>query len=286
MPENKQNQIAGPTIFLVDNGSLRADSTRNLRRVATALSGETGRPVWPVSLLHSHKVPARDLAGVPAETFEPALIARAEKGETAFLVVPFFFGPSRALLEYIPERAARLKKRFPELRVRVAPPLVDLDRGGDFRVAGILRDGVIARIEPGRHPAVALVDHGSPVPEVTAVRNFVAGQLSVLLGDRVDRVVPSSMERREADAYRFNEPLLENLLGRPGFDAGPVIVAMMFLSPGKHAGPDGDVARICRRAEAEHPGLRTAMTSLAGEDGGIVGILADRLCEGLSEPAP
>ena len=277
MEDDKQEAKAPEHVFLVDNGSLRPDATRNLRRVADLLTKRSGRRVRAVSLLHSHKVAAEALDGRAAEIFEPAVTAHAERGAREFLVLPFFFGPSRALTDFIPARVNRLKRLFPNLRVRMAPPLVDSVPGDEERVASLLCEGVLTRLQPESRPAVALVDHGSPAPEVTEVRDRVAARLGEFLGDRVSRVAASSMERREGERYRFNEPLLERLLGSPGFDRGPVIVSMMFLSPGRHAGPGGDVATICAEAERAHPGLKTVMTPLAGEHDGILDILVDRL---------
>nr|WP_077531665.1 CbiX/SirB N-terminal domain-containing protein [Halomonas utahensis] len=272
-------------VFLVDNGSVRPGATLNLRRVAAALSERTGMPVEARSLLHSNKVPAEKLDGMPASTLGPAATWRAEEGVKDMVILPFFFGPSRALSGYLPERLGEMQEVHPEVRVRVASPLVDLQAPTDLRLARILRDGVeeqIQQLPTGSKPAVVLADHGSPIPEVTAVRNVVAGQLATLLEDRVRSVTPASMERREGDEYRFNEPLLENLLDEPGFNDGPVIVSMLFLSPGKHAGEDGDVATICADAEARNSGLATRITRLAGEHDGILEILADRLEEAIS----
>ncbi|WP_295720185.1 cobalamin biosynthesis protein CbiX [uncultured Halovibrio sp.] len=272
-------------VFLVDNGSLRPGATLNLRRVAAALCERTGMPVEARSLLHSNKVPAEKLDGIPASTLGPAATWRAEEGVKDMVILPFFFGPSRALSGYLPERLGEMQEIHPEVRVRVASPLVDLQAPTDLRLARILRDGVeeqIQQLPTGSKPAVVLADHGSPIPEVTAVRNVVAGQLATLLEDRVRSVTPASMERREGDEYRFNEPLLENLLDQPGFNDGPVIVSMLFLSPGKHAGEDGDVATICADAEARNSGLATRITHLAGEHAGILEILADRLEEAIS----
>ncbi|MFO7858144.1 MAG: cobalamin biosynthesis protein CbiX [Ectothiorhodospiraceae bacterium] len=268
-------------IFLVDNGSLRASSTLNLRRVAAALSETTGLSVEPVSLLHSNKVAAEELDGEPARTFGPAATRAARDGVDEILVIPFFFGPTRALTDYMPRRVATLHEHYPDVVVRVARTLVDLQGPVDLRLARALRDGVHATEVADTAPAVALVDHGSPIPEVTAVRNVLAGQLSALLEGDAERVAAASMERREGDEYRFNEPLLEQLLDQPGFNQGTVIVAMLFLSPGRHAGPDGDVAGICGEAEARNPGLATHMTPLAGEHQAILDILADRVREGV-----
>ena len=269
------------SIFLVDNGSLRPGSTLNLRRVAVALSDRSDARVEAASLLHSNKVPAEALEGIPARTLGPAATERADEGSEEILVVPFFFGPSRALTNYLPERMAQLQESYPDVRVRVASPLMDLEGPVDLRLARILRDGVVEQTGPGSTPTVALVDHGSPIPEVTAVRNVLAGQLAALLEGKVHSVAPASMERRDGDEYRFNEPLLENLLDKPGFNHGNVILSMLFLSPGRHAGPEGDVAGICAEAAQRNPGLQTTMTCLAGEHPGIVDILADRLQQAL-----
>ncbi|ABI55952.1 sirohydrochlorin chelatase [Alkalilimnicola ehrlichii MLHE-1] len=263
-------------IFLVDNGSLRPQSILSLRHLAAALSERIGEPVQPVSLLHSDRAPEDALEGVPARTLEPTLRERAAAGTRHFRIVPLFFGPSRALTDYLPERVAALSQHFPKLDVQVAPPLVTPERGHDPRLAHILAESVQA-VDHDPATRVILVDHGSPAPEVAQVRNYVAGQLSILLQGRVAGVVPASMERRPGEAHRFNEPLLETLLARPPFNHGRVVIAMMFLQPGRHAGPDGDVARICAEAEARHPALKTVMTPLVGAHPLLPEILADRL---------
>jgi hypothetical protein len=122
---------------------------------------------------------------------------------------------------------------------------------------------------------VALVDHGSPVRVVTDVRNELSCQLAGMLQGAAE-VAPCSMERREGAEYDFNEPLLARLLARDGWNRGDVIVAMQFLLPGRHAGPDGDVAQICARAAAANPQLRTRLTLLVAEHPRLVEILADR----------
>jgi hypothetical protein len=85
------------------------------------------------------------------------------------------------------------------------------------------------------------------------------------------------MERREGVAYDFCEPLLARLLRSAEWNAGEVIIAMQFLLPGRHAGPEGDVAQICREAEAVSGGaLRTTLSPLVGEHPLLVDILAER----------
>ncbi|MGE6608521.1 sirohydrochlorin chelatase [Halomonas sp. NPDC076908] len=268
-------------IFLVDNGSLRAQATLNLRHVAALLSEHIGETVQAASLLHSNKIPAKEVEGIPAITLGPAVERSAEQGVTEIVVVPFFFGPSKALTDYLPERMATMQARFPHVKVRIAQPLVDELGNNDLRLANLLAGNVRDKLRAGTQPHVALVDHGSPIPEVTAVRNRLAGQLSVLLGDEVACVAAASMERREGDEYRFNEPLLEKLLALPEFNSGPVILAMLFLSPGRHAGEGGDIAEICAAAEERHSALQVVTTTLVGEHPCIVDILATRLRQAL-----
>ncbi len=273
-----------PCTLLVDNGSHRAESTLNLRRIAAALTASVGHPVHPVSLLHSTKVDPAELGGEPAQIFEPFIKSRRrDHGDHSFLVVPLFFGHSAAIYEYLPQRVSELREDWPELEIRIAPCMVDLDEPSDTGVAEILARIVREKIAGTglNRPAVTLVDHGTPRIAVNRVRNFLADQLREQLGDEVSAVRPSSMERREGEAYAFNEPLLENLLGSEGFDRD-VVLSMLFISPGRHAGPGGDIAQICVAAEARHPGLRTHMSDLFATHPGAVALLARRFAEGLA----
>ncbi|MBE0489145.1 MAG: cobalamin biosynthesis protein CbiX [Halomonas sp.] len=269
-------------ILLVDNGSLRAQATLNLRRLARALGQATGQEVEAASLLHSYKIPAEELDGEKAVSLGPRAEQLAEQGVTELVILPFFFGPSQALTRYLPERLAEVQARHPRLAVKVALPLVESQAPLDLRLAKLLADNVREQMNGKSRPRVVLVDHGSPIPEVTAVRNYLAGQLSVLLSDEAECVTFASMERRDGDAYRFNEPLLEDLLAAETMAGSEVILAMLFLSPGRHAGEGGDIAEICAQAMAHSPGLRVATTRLAGEHDGIVDILATRLEQGLA----
>ena len=265
--------MASPLTLLFDNGSLEPAAIIALRRLAERLAPRFGRPVTPVSLLHSHAIDPALLGGLPAEILFPSLERRLAVGESDFILLPLFFGPSRALTEYLPENLARLRQKFPHLRVRVAAPL---HAAGDDRLARILADHVRDELDPAIASRVALVDHGSPVAAVTVVRNELATQLARLLGSRVLAVTPASMERQPGPAYDFCNPLLADLLSAAPWNAGRVIVAMQFLLPGRHAGSDGDVAQICRAAEAAHPELQTRMTGLVGVHPLLLEILASR----------
>ena len=126
-------------------------------------------------------------------------------------------------------------------------------------------------------PQVALVDHGTPSARVNEVRCRLERELRSLLGDRAAVVTAASMERRPAPQYDFNEPLLESLLGTPPFDSGDVIIAMAFLSPGRHAGVGGDIDAILADARASHPALRTHTTPLLASQSLVTRVLGDRV---------
>jgi len=266
--------------FLFDNGSLRAGSTLSLRRTARALAAELGRPVRAVSLLHSSGVDASELGGEAARLLEPALLDwfKSHPEGEAWLA-PLFFGPSAALTGYVPDRVRAIKARFPRAVVRLAPPLVNPTDRADRRVAAMLADQVraTARARRWTRPKVVLVDHGSPQAAVTAVRDHLAGQLREVLGGEISALTAASMERRDGEAFAFNEPLLAAALRTPPFDTGEVVVALQFLSPGRHAGPGGDVDGICAAAEAAGAGLITALTEPIAGDPRLAVLLAERL---------
>jgi sirohydrochlorin ferrochelatase len=267
------------TILLVDNGSTRKESTLNLRRLARELGSRIGREVHPVSLMHSDKIPASELDNQPAQTFETFMRQRLGKGEREFIILPLFFGKSRALTRFIPDQVAALKKEFATFTVKVAEALCPLPKG-ESRLTGILFDNVTstARAEGIAMDHVILVDHGSPIPEVTAVREFIASQLQEQLGPDIG-FSQAVMERRAGREYDFNGDLLEDALSDLARRnaSQTIILAMMFFSPGRHAGPGGDIEDIYRRIETEHPGLRVYPTPLIGTHPGLIDILQSRL---------
>jgi sirohydrochlorin ferrochelatase len=277
MPDSRDARVAevetgqeGPIVVLVDNGSRRADSTLNLRRLAAALSQRAGLTVHPVSLLHSDRVPVERLDGEPAQVFPSFMTRHVEQGRRQFVILPLFFGPSRALTEFIPEQVALIEAEHGPIEVRQADVLCPLP-GGEDRLADILFEHV-QQIDRAID-RVLVVDHGSPIPQVTAVRRWLAEALRKRLAPTVE-VDEAVMERREGREYDFNGPLLSEQLDGA---SGEIALAMLFLSPGRHAGAGGDIAEICAEAEASNGGLKVTASALVGEHPLLVDILYRRL---------
>lgn len=271
-------QSGAITCFLFDNGSFRPDSTRSLRALAARLQARLGYEVRPVSLLHSTRISADELDGVPAQLLEPSLDEWfASNPEGSAILTPLFFGPSGALVDYVPERMGSLKARHPHARMILAEPLVVPDEE-PAELVSVLADRArrAAAAKCWTKPKVVLCDHGTPLLTVTEVRNRLGSMLAEALRDEVTAVSVASMEQREGDAFAFNEPLLATLLRTPPFDTGNVVVLLQFLSPGRHAGPGGDVAEICENAQAERPGLTTTMTEPIADDPRLVDVLLRR----------
>jgi len=270
-----------PKVFLIDNGSLRPQATFALRELAERLTERTGLTVEPVSLLHSHKIPAEEIGGVPATIVRRRLKECVAAGERSFIFLPLFLSPSLAITEYLPELIEEARALAPDVDVGVAAPLIGNSvETPDLRLAEMLADHVRILIA-GRgldKPNVALVDHGTPVQLVNLVRNAVAAQLRTELAEEVCAVIAASMERRDGPEYAFNEPLLENL-GSEFNVGGECVVAMFFILPGRHAGEGGDVAEICDGL-IEHKAFKNVyVTPLLGEHPKLLDILEDRIAE-------
>jgi sirohydrochlorin ferrochelatase len=263
------------TIALVDNGSVEAAAHLNLRAVATALSRASGVLVNAISWKHSDRVPVSELGGEAARTLAPWLRAELARGEREFVFVPFFVSAQGAigsalrsdLDKILHETAAQASARY-------------------FFSAGLHACGAIAPIVAERvretisgldlpRAKVVVVDHGGPSAASAALRDSLAAEIRALLGSEIAAVTPASMEGAHG-------PLLADVLATPEFHPGDVIVAPLFLSPGRHAGPDGDIAQICRDAETQSPGLRCHVAGLVGTHPGVVAPLALALRETLS----
>ncbi len=267
------------TIMLVDNGSSRPESTLSLRHLAIRLAVLSGQAIHPVSLQHAHRVEASRLGDRPADTFTAFVRRHLEQGDRQFLVLPLFFGNSRALTAYIPDQVAELAQVFGTFELRQADVIFPLPIG-EPRLARILCENLntAARSARRRPKRVILVDHGSPIPEITAVRRGLATQMRECLDVGVE-VSEAVMERREGENYDFNGRLLLEVLRTMAIEQPDttVFLSLLFLNPGRHAGVGGDIDEICRQVSEEFPGIRIVTTPLVGEHPGLVDILLSRL---------
>ena len=305
-----QLPAAPTTILLVDNGSLHAASYLSLCAMAEAVSAATGLPVLPASARFADRIPPGELQGRAGETLASALARALAPGAQAagarhrhVLILPAFFGPADPLKKFVPEQVALAGARAAEAAaagarapLRVTHSLArPLAAPGELRLAAALATGVAGVLRArGLAPegaAVALCDHGSPSAEVGRVRGLVAGQLADalraagLLARLRAPLAQASMERRPGSEYDYNEPLLATLLRSAPYNEGDVVLALLFLSPGAHAGPGGDIDEIVAEAVAEAAGqgraLRVHRTPLLGPS--VTEVLADRLREAVSE---
>ena len=298
--------VPPPPVLLLDGGSKRAGATLSLRSAAAQLSQQLGgRDVRPVSVRWSDEVPAEELDGVPARTLAVELTSLATAGTQRAVVAPLFLGPSDAINNGLEACIDALTADGLAMDIHLAECLVASQQPDDHRVARALA-ALVLRLARTRRlegplkvrdaapwlpafvdlqlielhppcPQVVLVDHGTPSVRVNDVRCRLEHELRTLLGDRAAVVAAASMERRPDPRYDFNEPLLESLLGTPPFDSGDVIVAMAFLSPGRHAGAGGDIDAILADARAGHPALRTHTTPLLASQSLVSRVLGDRV---------
>ena len=88
------------------------------------------------------------------------------------------------------------------------------------------------------------------------------------------------MERREAEEYDFNEPLLERVVEVYEIQKKEnVSIAMFFLLPGRHAGPGGDVAQIIDEHLTD---VNCRMTRVIGEHPLFVDALSEQILAGIN----
>ncbi len=270
-------------IALVDNGSLEAAAHESLRAAAEAIGSRCGLPVDAVSWKHSDRIPAGLLAGGPAVTLGSWVRSQAARGERELLVIPFFISAQGAI-------GSSLRRDLEALRDEVGG--FDLSFTESLGAGTVLADIVADRVRSAaaalgatRVPVV-VVDHGGPSEASAAVRNRVADAVRAALGGLAERVVAASMEMPEGPGFDFNRPLLGDLLGSPGYDRGDVVIAPLFLSPGRHAGPGGDLHQIAAEAAARSPALRCHFTELVGSHPLAIHTLARALTRALRVPSP
>jgi sirohydrochlorin ferrochelatase len=270
-------------IVLVDNGSRRADAVLNLKRLARLLSEKSGLSIDAVPLQHADKIPPEEFddtfGGEPVVTFPKYAEEILKSGVDELVIIPLFFGHSRAISSFIPNTLKPLLKVDGAFNWSVADVLCPLPKG-EPQLARLLYEnlGMLANAPLSDLDFIILVDHGSPSRKVTDVRIKMAEQLSPYLPENVP-LLQAAMERREGPDYDFNGPLLEVLLEKLARENKVVNVAisMLFISPGRHAGKGGDIAEICDQVMQRHPGLTVHISPLVGENPMLIDLLHNRV---------
>ncbi|MBI4624470.1 MAG: hypothetical protein HY736_14795, partial [Verrucomicrobia bacterium] len=168
--------------------------------------------------------------------------AQLARGERAFVFVPFFISAQGAIGSALRRDLERLRRDSGRFEFRFTDGLAARDALVGIAAARI-RETIAARSL--HRPAVIVVDHGGPSPASAALRNRLAADIRAALGTAIGPLAAASMEGAE---HAHNHPLLADQLAAPGFDSGDVVIAPLFLSPGRHAGPDGDLTQIARPA--------------------------------------
>lgn len=275
-------------ILLVDNGSVRANATRQLREVSKTLSNKINQHVYPVSFKHANRIPASEIDNQPAQVFYDFMHDQLSTGERDFILLPLFFGNSKALTSYVPEQVRLLEDKFGHFNLTVKDVIFPLP-GGEPLLTDIIFDHIINTAEQNQLPLdnVVLVDHGSPIPRVTAVRKKLAESVQQKLGNKI-LLNQAVMERREGKQYDFNGDLLEDWLSKLAASGEKsAIVALLFFLPGRHAGEGGDIVEICESVMDKFPGFKVSISPLISEHPQLLSILQSRLQQPASyKPLP
>ncbi|CAK9013228.1 unnamed protein product [Durusdinium trenchii] len=263
-------------VALVDNGSLKPEATKSLRRLASSLSKRSQLQVEAVSARFADRIKAEHLDGRKGEVLEGWLKRVSEEDPAAQVrLLPLLIGPSDTLTKSMPTAA----RAHSGLEVEMGAPLVCLCPalfGGEVTGAEALAQMLHERlqdIELQPTDTVLLCDHGSPVIRVANAKVAVQRALATLLQRDV---LPCCMERREGEAYDFNGPLLEASLEALPSKASAK-VALLFLQEGRHAGPGGDIEKIIQNAAQKRPDLSIRSTSVLAGHPALEELLLTRL---------
>ena len=145
----------------------------------------------PVSLLHSSKIDPEKIEGIAAKTPERSTKAAYEAGQNEIWLQPLFFGPSAALIEYLPERVRILTGKRPELSVRIASSLIPHPASiTPSWVLEILSDHANAlRMADPNIQKWFLVDDGLPRKEVAEVRDRVSADFGAFWKKEKTRMI-------------------------------------------------------------------------------------------------
>lgn len=272
------------TILIADNGSSKPEATLQLRGLAQSLSEQVKRPIYPVSLQHADRIPSEQLNGQPASTFKDFMAQQLATGERKFVLLPLFFGASRAIASFVPEQVTLLKQQFPAFELTIAEVVYPLPQG-ERLLESIVLDHLLQTLNKSNEPVqhAVLVDHGSPIAKVTQVRKQIAAQLQSQLPSTV-QLSQAVMERRAGKEYDFNGDLLEHwLTEKAESGVNEVAVVLLFFLAGRHAGASGDIADICLSVMEKYSHFHVSISPLIAEHRALIALLKQRLNKALEK---
>ncbi len=270
--------MPAPLVLLVDVGSRQAAAFQGLLAKADELARRTGRRVEAASLQFADQAPGLPQGTAATRVLAGKLGELRDRGVTDLTVLPWILGPSAAAARVLP---GILATSGSGLSIRRAEVLAPAPEPAPPELVEALA-GLVEEVGPAPGASVIVVDHGSPDPQVTAVRDRAARALA----DRLGRsVVAASMERRPGPEYAFADPLLADALRAPGIRGCEVVLARLFLAAGRHAGPGGDLDRIVAEARAQDPGLSVRVPARIGDHPALLDLLVRRLREAEAEAA-
>lgn len=264
-------------VALIDNGSLEPAAHRNLRAVAAGISARAEVPVHAVSWKHSDRIAPEQLDGTPAWTLAPFVRRMVALGQREFVFIPFFVSAQGAIGSALRNNLESLQRELaaPDAAPGTQPFEFGFTDGLAARgvIPAIVADRIRATISAKglRQPPVVVVDHGGPSTASAQLRDSLTASLREHLEREIGPISAASMEG-------VHPPLLADHLSSPAHAGRDVVVAMLFLSPGRHAGPEGDVATIAVSAT----GPRAHLTGLIGDHPEVVTTLSSALRDTLS----
>ena len=273
----KKKEMQETIFLLLDNGSLKPASTLRLRAIAETVSTQSTRKVLPVSLLHSSKIDPAMLEGIPAQTLRQFFRKEIAKGNRHFTIIPLFFGKSAALTEYIPKLIQDTANKWGSFDCYLTEPL-GITEGKINPDLLLAFKEIVYEKRNQTFQKIILTDHGTPAEVVNHVRRSFCSSLTNAMPELL--INQACMECREGSQYDFNRPLLEDLLNEIGQNTlvpQSILILMMFFLPGRHAGENGDVAEIIKRASAKNRHLNIQISPLLGESPRLIETILKRI---------
>ena len=152
---NTHNKVT-PVVLLIDNGSVRSDATKQLRKLAQELSTAAGTKIHPVSLSHADKIPINLLDGKLAQVFHDFMEECLSQGQRHFIILPLFFSEGRAVTTLITNHLTSLQALHSDFAFHIADVVYPLPYGEPL-LADIIYEQIIATAQDYKFPKKNIV---------------------------------------------------------------------------------------------------------------------------------